>query len=458
MADWIKALANFVAHSLLAMILLTASAQAQSLFERLVLPGDLTSSHSELQKDCANCHDDFKKGAQVGLCLDCHKDVSGDLKTASGFHGRSAEAQASECDHCHTDHKGRDFQIALLDRETFDHDQTDFRLDGAHMRVACENCHQSSEPFRKAASQCFDCHRNEDRHDGKLGKDCANCHKSTGWADVSTFDHSKTDFPLTNAHKTVSCVACHAGEAYEDLPVKCVGCHRIQDVHEDRFGAKCETCHVNTKWSEVRFDHGLDTDFRLEGAHKTAQCDDCHAENVFTHPQASDCASCHRPDDTHRGELGINCADCHSSSGWLKDVYFDHDFTDFPLIGQHRVVPCEGCHIDTTFQIAQSDCVSCHTSDDAHRSKLGPECETCHNPNGWAFWLFDHNAQTRFSLTGAHAAQKCENCHAQPVNDRPLLSRSCLSCHRSDDVHKGTFGAQCSACHSTATFKGARLK
>jgi hypothetical protein len=29
---------------------------------------------------------------------------------------------------------------------------------------------------------------------------------------------------------------------------------------------------------------------------------------------------------------------------------------------------------------------------------------------------------------------------------------SCGSCHRSDDVHSGAFGADCELCHSTSAF------
>jgi len=432
--------------------------QAQSLFERLVLPGDLTQVHADLQKKCSNCHEDFRKGAQMDLCLDCHKDVAQDLTAKLGFHGRSAEAKALECNHCHTDHKGTDFKIVVLDPETFDHGQTDFALSAAHAKVECSGCHKTGEKFRKAPSGCFDCHAKDDRHKGNLGKDCAQCHSATKWADVAVFDHSKTDFPLTNAHVKVACSGCHAGEVFKGLPLTCIGCHSIQDVHDDRFGTKCETCHVNTKWAEIRFEHDRDTKFALDGAHKTVACNDCHLQNVFTHPMKGNCADCHQKDDPHRGALGADCASCHSTKGWIKEVFFDHGFTNFPLIGQHKIVPCEQCHFDQTYQVAASACIDCHTKDDSHKGRLGPDCADCHNPNGWAFWIFDHNRQTRFSLTGGHDGLKCESCHTRPVTDRPELSRACVSCHKRDDVHRGQFGNNCASCHSTFTFKNARLK
>jgi hypothetical protein len=34
---------------------------------------------------------------------------------------------------------------------------------------------------------------------------------------------------------------------------------------------------------------------------------------------AADCASCHDPDDAHRGDLGRDCGRCHGQEDW-RDV------------------------------------------------------------------------------------------------------------------------------------------
>ncbi len=449
---------RLIAHILVWLCLAAAPATAQSLWERLVMPGDLTDPHAHLQGDCGNCHEDFSKGAQVELCLDCHKAVRADINEAAGFHGRSREAQAFECNHCHTDHEGGDFEIVILDRDTFDHGQTDFGLVGAHARAPCGDCHEEGKAFRDAPSGCHSCHSEDDRHEGNLGKDCAGCHTSTGWAKVTAFDHSKTDFPLTNAHEKVACAACHAGEIYQDLPTSCIGCHRIQDIHDDRFGSKCEDCHVNKTWSEVRFDHDRDTDFTLSGAHRDVDCNACHSDNIHDTPMQGACLDCHAAEDPHQGTLGPRCESCHTTSSWIAEVRFDHDLTSFPLIGQHGVLPCEACHRDQRYQMADTGCAACHVDQDVHKGRLGANCATCHNPNGWALWLFDHDRQTRFALTGAHANVDCETCHRRPAATGQTLPLSCVGCHAGDDVHRGRFGGDCAACHSTSRWKGARLR
>ncbi len=434
------------------------SGTAQTWFERLVMPGDLIEGHAKLETECDNCHESFSQGAQSPLCLDCHKKIRRDVSTGEGFHGRSHSVSQQECRDCHTDHIGRDADIVLLDAETFDHAATDFALNGHHKTLACADCHKPDIKKRDTVGTCFDCHEHDEPHKTRLGRECENCHRATGWADISSFDHSKTDFPLKGTHETVACKACHIGEVYSDLPKTCVGCHRIQDVHNTTFSEKCETCHSPSKWAEIRFDHDTSTDFTLTGKHKTATCYDCHDNKTAAADQVATCIGCHKEDDPHKGGLGTKCETCHKTSGWLDEVAFDHEITRFPLIGLHFLVPCEECHLDATFHNTKLDCASCHTGDDIHKGGLGNTCETCHNPNGWEFWTFDHNTQTRFRLTGAHAGLVCKGCHTNQRAGPEKTPTACVSCHAAEDVHRGQFGRRCSQCHSTQSFKGARLR
>jgi hypothetical protein len=72
-------------------------------------------------------------------------------------------------------------------------------------------------------------------------------------------------------------------------------------------------------------------------------------------------------------------------------------------------------------------------------------------------WEFDHARETGFSLRGAHASLACEACHRKPPG-AVKLKQDCLSCHEKDDVHLGQYGRQCDRCHSTFTWKGARVQ
>ena len=446
---------HFVAALLVAVVFIPATniaARGQSLFEKLILPGEVIEPHAKFEKRCESCHEPFSKSSQRRLCLECHKDVAADISANRGFHGKRPEVGTSECKTCHTDHKGRKADIVLLDEATFNHAFTDFLLNGAHETVPCSGCHAAGRPFRKAPSGCVDCHKSDDAHQGNLGQNCASCHREDDWRKPKPFDHAKTAFPLNGAHGKVACAACHAGERYKDLPHACVDCHKIQDVHGGRFGAKCERCHTLSKWTTIRFDHAKDTKFPLEGAHKTAACSVCHKGGLFEVKLATKCVSCHKAQDPHKGQLGAKCETCHNETAWQRKVDFDHELSRFPLIGLHAAVPCEECHSSTAYRDTQTNCSACH-KDGHHQGSLGSNCDRCHTPNGWQLWRFDHNRDTRFPLTGAHKEITCSGCHVPNSKGKVTAPKTCFACHAADDAHRGAFGRACEKCHSTQSFR-----
>lgn len=419
-------------------------AMAQTLLEKLVMPGPLVEGHAKLEGECSKCHEPFSRHSQTRLCLVCHKEIAADRAQNAGFHGRQRRAATLQCNQCHTEHKGRSADINQLDRETFDHDHTNFRLVDAHKRVPCDGCHTEKKRFRKASSICFDCHKKVDPHRGRLGERCDNCHTATKWRETKPFDHGKTKFPLQRRHRNVACATCHAGQLYKDLPSSCVSCHRLQDVHADRYGNRCETCHDQNGWKTSHFNHDK-TRFPLRGGHARVRCDTCHTGDLYRDKLATTCVSCHRKQDPHKGRLGERCERCHNVTDWRKNLSFDHELTRFPLIGLHASVACEECHRSPAYKDTPVACEKCHK--DFHQGRLGTACGNCHNPNGWARWRFDHARQTRFPLVGAHERLVCEACHKvkSPANLR--LATNCVSCHLSADVHRGAFGQDCERCH-----------
>lgn len=441
---------------------------AQSLFDRLVMPGQLIEGHAKYEKDCNNCHEPFSKSSQTKLCAACHKDIAADQQQKHGFHGLRPDTAGVDCKHCHTDHKGRSADVVAFDRETFNHKFTDFELKGAHKTAACESCHEPKAKFRKAPGQCFDCHKKLDPHKGNLGEKCGSCHEEQTWRRVKPYDHAKTKFPLNGAHEKVACNACHAGEHYKNVTTVCANCHQLQDVHVGKYGDKCETCHQSTKWSAIRFDHEKQTKFPRRGAHAKVKCEACHTSNIKQDKLATTCVSCHKKQDPHRGQLGTDCAHCHNENNWREKVAFDHELTHFPLVGLHAVVPCEECHRTTSFKDTSTKCVTCH-KDTHHEGRLGTSCAYCHNPNGWKFWRFDHTKQAKYPLTGAHQGLSCHLCHrdkhvaekfSAETLETPKLKQStaCYACHVADDIHQGNFGTACDKCHTTKTFSSGGVR
>ncbi len=416
----------------------------------MVMPGDLIQGHAKYEDECEKCHESYEQVSQPKLCRDCHDKVDEDIKQKRGFHGKNQlVGEDRACKSCHTDHKGRNFDIVLLDTDTFDHNLSDYPLEGAHQGVNCTGCHAPDKKYREAGLKCLDCHKEDDPHKGDLGEKCDDCHKVDTW-NSAKFDHSKTDFPLVDKHKEVACASCHPDERYKDIPVDCYSCHKLNDVHAGKYGKACDDCHNEKKWSELKFNHNKDTDYPLLGRHKRVSCQACHGNDV-NRPLKRTCVACHENDDVHRSKNGTECKDCHSVSGWAK-LSFDHDKdTDYPLKGEHKSASCESCHRGRVDEELDDACVACHLGDDVHKGEEGKQCEQCHDEVSWTEnVLFNHDL-TKFPLIGLHAGTACEQCHlSSQYKEAPL---ECNACHESDDIHKKQLGVECQACHTPNDWK-----
>lgn len=414
--------------------------------ESLLMPGPLNSAHAKLENNCSACHNRADRAQQASLCAACHKDIAADIQAKRGFHGRRPEVATAQCKACHSEHLGRAGRIQPLLPPAFDHTQTDFRLDGAHRSVGCSACHAANRKFREAPSGCVDCHRKIEPHEGRLGTDCASCHDTSRWQTVR-FDHSKTRFTLQARHAELPCAACHASNRWKNTPLACASCHTPDDVHRGQRGPDCASCHTQRTWTDARFDHGKETGFALDGAHKSASCQSCHRSGRFEDKLPRDCSGCHAAIDAHAGRMGTQCEACHEATLW-RNTHFVHERdTKFPLQGAHSQLTCHSCHVASVAkQKPSQQCANCHRAVDVHAGALGTACENCHGVTSWKRDVrFDHDL-TRFALLGQHVAVPCAGCHkTQRFTDAP---QRCEGCHKQDDVHKGNLGADCARCHS----------
>lgn len=419
--------------------------------DKMVMPGEVIQDHSKFESSCSKCHVVFRKNAQDKACVQCHDhvDIGRDVKNKKGFHGR---IKGKFCRDCHKEHLGRSADIIRFDERKFNHRQTDFPLGGKHRKTKCKECHKAGEKYSQAPSDCYTCHRLDDKHKGGLGKDCGKCHVDQSW-DKIRFDHDKTGFKLRGKHAKAKCESCHKKHRYKDTPDTCYACHRKDDKHKGGLGRKCQKCHVAGSWKRMKFNHDK-TGFPLRGEHKKAECESCHKKHNYKDAPTS-CYACHKRDDKHKGEQGKKCESCHNEYLW-KRTSFDHGLSTFPLLGKHKKVKCKKCHKSKRFKKAPTDCYSCHRRKDEHKGTLGTKCDICHNSKDWKYWKFNHNRQTGFRLDGAHKNLACVTCHNRPVKGRALLPGTCVDCHSGDDVHDGRFGEYCERCHTTTDFRDVR--
>lgn len=321
---------------------------------------------------CASCHTGPLFGHKTGTaCIDCHRK---DDKHESTL--------GTKCGDCHTERGWKE-------PPNFDHAKSRFPLLGAHIKTACKDCHKD-QLFRQTPGQCVDCHKKDDKHQGNLGVRCQDCHGETNWKPLpGKFDHSKTKFPLRNAHgaATVKCQDCHeSARNYRGLSTACVSCHKRDDRHEATLGDRCEQCHNDVNWRVPRFDHAA-TRYPLTGRHLVVACSSCH-KSLRYREAPRDCYGCHRKDDIHKATLGPQCQSCHNVRAWaLWD--FDHQRgTNFALEGRHAKLRCDSCHTqiappDRKAAPLGRDCMACHRKDDVHEGRFGRRCEQCHGNDDW---------------------------------------------------------------------------
>lgn len=183
------------------------------------------------------------QGAHLAVpCVACHRSAQGvQLRFSSTAcrtcHGDPHKGEvdrfvaAGGCETCHS--------LETWRRAIFDHDRTNFPLEGGHQRTACRSCHPVTEKrlrIKGTPTACSACHG--DPHEGQFARastpmSCQQCHSVLSWTKIA-FDHDRhSRFKLEGAHRGLPCGACHKTETrngkpfvrFKPLPVTCEGCH-----------------------------------------------------------------------------------------------------------------------------------------------------------------------------------------------------------------------------------------
>ena len=235
--------------------------------------------------DCRECHTTGNNTDKIDFveCRNCHQDYHNEQ-----FTSRQKDA---DCKDCHS----IDMSFATTLFGLDDHQESDYKLEGAHVATACFACHVSEEDrweFRDIGQNCVDCHNNihQDVISEKFfpGENCASCHLVDNWR-VIEFDHTTTNWNLEGAHVSVSCRECHFSDVngeedvqeFFELSATCISCH--EDEHGGQFGLEsdCTSCHGTEKgWEITNFNHN-NTNFPLDGEHNVVDCSQCHKTRTF---------------------------------------------------------------------------------------------------------------------------------------------------------------------------------
>ena len=390
-------------------------------------PGPLIMGHRELDDlgACDRCHvdGDPKRGISADKCLSCHNLLAVRLKQSKGFHA-SPIVRDKPCEICHADHRGRSFdpmgwRSLEGGRDGFDHDNTGWRLDGAHRMAACRSCHtlmdtQGLETFIGTSRQCGNCHARASPHNFEKRdlQACGRCHSLANWQPLSEsrFDHDDRKdarMPLLGVHENIPCRACHAGAVFNlgmPRPDRCESCHASPHGGHLFGRIECSWCHSPTfkSFAGTSFDHAEKTRFDL-GGHKQLECSRCHTTSLGMAKPPSACESCHADRNPHGARFAqygspAACAKCHTTMfgamptpKWRLSGFDHGKNTKFPLNWKHAELACRACHRGvgpTDFEKldASKGCMGCHAHADVHDKKFSnAQCIKCHVAPGSSY-------------------------------------------------------------------------
>jgi len=380
------------------------------------------------------------------------------------------EELTMDCALCHTPN-GWTIDFKTIQ---FDHDITEFNLEGTHNQVDCKLCHPTLV-FDEAPSDCISCH--DDIHSSTVGNDCVRCHTPETWlVDIIPELHEENGFPLIGAHSSLSCDECHISDTYlrfDRLGNECINCHQDDYLTTENpnhqsagYSTDCLECHspLAFGWVADGLTHGF---FPLTLGHDIQDCKECHTTDNFS-DASPDCVSCHQDDynattDPNHNSAGFStdCASCHSVGLEWTPATFDHDDQFFPIYsGEHdgEWNDCNECHTNPS-NYAEFTCIGCHTNPETDEDHNGVDgyvfennaCLACH-PNGKAGEAFDHSS-TNFMLTGGHFGVDCIECHSTGYVGTSMI---CNDCHNAEflstsNPNHNAIGitVDCIECHTT---------
>lgn len=161
-------------------------------------------------------------------CVDCHQDIHQEYISETYY-------PDNDCKACHINDSWANV--------TFDHNSTNWPLEGKHTGVDCRACHFieisdinaiSTQKFTNLDTNCASCHENTHGESFAIEgvTDCNRCHITSSWL-PENFDHNTTNFPLEGKHKDIDCRACHTSSIengqtvilYKLNKFECIDCH-----------------------------------------------------------------------------------------------------------------------------------------------------------------------------------------------------------------------------------------
>ena len=288
---------------------------------------------------CSKCHTSMVFKNVSSGCADCHADI----------HRRQFGANCANC------HSVKGWQTSL---QAIQNHQNRFPLVGAHALVQCEECHKQAAvgQFVGLSTSCYSCHQKDfltpvlDHVGLGLPNTCESCHSMDSWFNAK-FDHLKyTGYPLSGAHATLPCVACHINNVFKGTPAQCYSCHTADFNNSNNpphvklgLPRDCAICHstVRLVQCQVRSRPVRALSAYRQACHRAVrpvphqQQLQQHSHGLRTVPPGG--LQRHHQSRPRYGWIPDRLLLCHTTGG-MEAIDVQSQTTKFPLTGAHATV------------------------------------------------------------------------------------------------------------------------
>lgn len=222
-----------------------------STWQRMASPGELSKAHAFLENKCNACHTPVK-GIEATNCIVCHANNKSLLqRQPTAFH-----ADIGTCRECHLEHRGTLKRPTVMDHTALSRigirqlkrnpspDSEDYlaaqQLTNWIEHYRTKPGHPQLTPEEKILN-CITCHKNDDRHFGLFGNDCAQCHITARWTNPEFLHPPSTSLDCAQCHQAPP---SHYMMHYNMISQKVAGKPRAEVE-------QCYLCHQTTAWPDI---------------------------------------------------------------------------------------------------------------------------------------------------------------------------------------------------------------
>jgi len=220
-------------------------------WQRMASPGRLSKAHAFLEKKCNACHTPVK-GIEATDCIVCHANNKSLLqRQPTAFH-----ADIGTCRECHLEHRGYLKHPTVMDHTALSRigirqlkrnpssDSEDYllaqQLTNWINHYGIKPGYPQLTPEEKILN-CIACHKNDDRHFGLFGNDCAQCHTATRWTNPEFLHPPSTSLDCAQCHQAPP---SHYMMHFKMISQKVAGKPRAEVE-------QCHLCHQTTAWPDI---------------------------------------------------------------------------------------------------------------------------------------------------------------------------------------------------------------